>query len=82
MCNKKGIKKLFMVGAAALMLVGAVFASPKILSKACIANYLGPFNSRIVVTTPTCEYICLCQRFVDTNNGQQRTTTDVKLEFS
>lgn len=56
MCNKKVIKKLFMVGVAAFMLVGAVVVSPKISSKACIANYLGPFNTRIVVTTPNCEY--------------------------
>ena len=56
MCNKKGFKKILMVGAAALMLVGAVVASPKISSKACVRQYLGPFNSKVMITTPACEY--------------------------
>jgi hypothetical protein len=56
MCNKKGIKRILMVGAAALMLVGAVVASPKISSKACVRQYLGPFNSRVMITEPACDY--------------------------
>lgn len=56
MLKKKGLKQLFKVGAMVLLCVGVVMANAKVSSKACIKKRLGTFNSRVMVTTPLCEY--------------------------
>ena len=56
MLNKKWVKRFLMVGVSALMLVGTILMSPKVNSNACFKNRLGAFNSKIIVTTPACDY--------------------------